>query len=442
MSGGTNWFAFGSGVGIEIGEKHLQIVALNVRPRGARILGTLRIDNYGETPAAEWGAHFASFTKRLGLAHVAATVLIPRRDVILRQLSMPGVTDKDLDSAVGFQLETLHPYNETDVIATWARLRQPKGKSPDVLVGITRRGVITQLQTLFAEAGIKVAAYTFSAATLYSSLRLYNQPNPGFLASIRKEDADADEIVEAYGESPARAILSTELQPDTARAREQALSELRLDPASEILTISRHLPPPVSAPADFDLSRTALPYTAALAGACPRLALALNLLPASERAQTSVMRYVPSIVLASLLALALLGFWVQSIYERRDYDAKIQAEIARLEPQARRLIKVEKDIDLVRARTQVIDKARRRTKADIDVLAELTKILAPPAWVATLDLNRTSIVIAGEAPQSAVLLKLIDDSPLFQGAEFLLPPARGQNLEVFRIRAQREGVEP
>ena len=185
-----NWFAFGSGVGIEIGERHLQVVAVSVRPKGSRVLGTLRIDNYAGSPAAEWGAQYAAFTKRFGLAHVAATVLIPRRDVILRQLSMPGVTDKDLDSAVGFQLETLHPYNEADVITTWSRLRQPSGKSPDVVVGITRRGVITQLQTLFAEAGIKVAAYTFSAATLYSSLRLYGTPEVGFLASIRKEDAD------------------------------------------------------------------------------------------------------------------------------------------------------------------------------------------------------------------------------------------------------------
>ncbi len=442
-AGKRNWLAFGSGIGIEIGERHLHVTGLQVRPNGSRVLGVLLIENYAEVPAAEWGAAYAACAKKFGLAHIAATVLIPRRDVIVRQIAMPGVSDADLDSAVGFQLETLHPFKESDVIATWARLRQPSGKSPDVMVGIARRTVIDRFQTLFAEAGIKVAAFSFSAATLYSALRLFGTTAgpEGFLAAIRKEDSLTGDAVEAYGESATRHILSTEFEPVTARARGQALAELRLDPATEILPIARFLPPPVSAPIAFDLSRTALSYTAALAGASPSQALPLNLLPMSERAQTSRLRYLPSIVLASLLMLAVGGLWGESIYEQRLYDKKIQTEIARLEPEARKLAKIEKDIEAVRARTQILDKGRRRTKADIDTLAELTRILAAPAWVASFDLTRTSIVLAGEAPQSAQLLKQIDDSPLFQAAEFLIPPARGASLEVFRIRAQREGVE-
>src|SRR4051812_11219119 len=114
MSGARNWFAYGSGVGIEVGERHLHITALRLRPSGARILGTLTIENYAEAKAAEWGAQYSAFVKKSGLAHVAATVTIPRRDVIFRQIAMPGVGDKDLDSAVGFQLETLHPFKESD----------------------------------------------------------------------------------------------------------------------------------------------------------------------------------------------------------------------------------------------------------------------------------------------------------------------------------------
>ncbi|MEO8025155.1 MAG: PilN domain-containing protein, partial [Bryobacteraceae bacterium] len=332
---------------------------------------------------------------------------------------------------------------ESDVIASWARLRKTGGKkSSDILVAITRREVIDRLQTLFAEGGVKVAAFSFSASALYSSIRLFSNPPPeGFLSAIRKEDSLSGDTVEAYGESPARAILSTEFEHGAERARDQALSELRLEPSSEVLPVSRFLPPPVSAAIDFDLSRTALPYAAALAGACPRLALPLNLLPVEQRSQTSRARYIPSIALAALLVLALLAWWGETVYARRDYEKKLRAEIARLEPQARLLAKLEKDIEATRARTVLLDKMRRRTKADIDVLAELTKILAPPAWVASMDLSRTSVVLAGEAGQSATLLKLLDDSPLFRGAEFLIPPARGQGGEVFRIRVQREGVE-
>ncbi|MEO8026888.1 MAG: hypothetical protein ABI823_10455, partial [Bryobacteraceae bacterium] len=125
---GRNWLAFGSGVGVEIGERHLEVTAVQVRPGGARVLGSLTIPNYEATPAAEWGAQYREFAKKFGVQHVAVMVLLRRRDVILRQVAMPGVADKDLDSAVGFQLETLHPFKESDVIASWARLRKTGGK--------------------------------------------------------------------------------------------------------------------------------------------------------------------------------------------------------------------------------------------------------------------------------------------------------------------------
>ena len=48
--------AFGSGVGIEIGAKDLEVVVARVRPSSVEVLGHLTIENYAETPAAEWGS--------------------------------------------------------------------------------------------------------------------------------------------------------------------------------------------------------------------------------------------------------------------------------------------------------------------------------------------------------------------------------------------------
>ena len=83
--------AFGSGVGIEIGATDLEVAAARVRPTRIRVLGRATIHNFAGRPAAEWGTEYARFLKSLGAGRMSATVLLPRREVIVRQMALPGV---------------------------------------------------------------------------------------------------------------------------------------------------------------------------------------------------------------------------------------------------------------------------------------------------------------------------------------------------------------
>ena len=147
------FLAFGSGVGIEItgprGAETLRISAVRVRPTGARVVGGFSIENAAQQPAAEWGQAYSAFVKKLGLNHVVATVLVPREDVILRQVKVPGVSDKDLTAAIGFQMDGLHPYAEEDVVSSWARL---PGTST-VLVAIARRAALERYTRVVFRGG-------------------------------------------------------------------------------------------------------------------------------------------------------------------------------------------------------------------------------------------------------------------------------------------------
>ena len=167
------WLAFGSGVGISIegprGAEALHITLVRVRPSGTRTVDSLIVEDYHNRPAAEWGAEFNALLSKHGMQHVAATVLLPRHEVILRQISLPGVSDKDLDAAVSFQLDGLHPYNEADVLSAYARLEG----SGAVAVAIARRELVEGYTTLFAEAGVKLAGFTASGVAMHSALRLY-----------------------------------------------------------------------------------------------------------------------------------------------------------------------------------------------------------------------------------------------------------------------------
>jgi len=425
------WTAFGGGLGIQIAGPHgaesLHIAAVRVRPSGASVIGQFSIEDVTHQAAGVWGTDYAAFVRKLGLAHVGATVILPRLDVIVRTLSLPGVSDRDMAAAVQFQMEGLHPYSEDDVLTSWATLEG----SATVLVAIVRRDVIERYALMFAEAGVKVASFTCSAAAIHSALRLFGPAAANEVLAWDHTDQPCGGQTEFYGESAARPVFSATFETEPARAAAMAASELRVNPEME--------------PRRFDDllgAAPALPYAASLLSACPRNGLPLNLLPVEQRHSSSRALWIPSAALgaiALLLAGAMAAF---PHFEDQRYLHSLELEIAKVQARAKRAGTLDREIEIARQRTQLLDEIRRRPKADMDVLGELTRILPPPTFLNLLEVGRTQISFAGETEQAAPLLKTVDGSPMFKGSEFLGAPTRVQTGEMFRIRANRTAAGP
>jgi Tfp pilus assembly protein PilN len=428
------WLAFGTGVGIEVCEQELKVTIVRVRRSETAVLGSATVTDYKTRPAAEWGSELATFLRQVGTAHIAATVLLPRRDVIVRSIALPGVSDRDLESAIRLQVDSLHPFSEDEVYFSWARI----AKTPSILVGIARREIVDQFSSLFAEAGIKVAAFTFSAAAIYSAIRLMATPRAEGFVIVNEGERE----IEVYGESPARPVFSATFPLVGSRALALAKSELRLEPEIEPVGFAEILPKPAVFPPSHDpdnpeFLRNAMPYATALAGACPWLSLDANLLPEERRRASSRVRLIPTFALGTILLLMLGALAAQSHWADSRYLGVLQHEIRRFEPQARKVDSIDKAIVDTRNRTQSLDDFRLRAKQDMDALAEVTKLIPPPGWVGNMELDRQNIQIAGEADQAAGLLKALDNSPLFEKSEFTMPITRTPSGDAFRIRAVR-----
>jgi hypothetical protein len=396
---------FGSGVGIEIANGSLEVAATRVRPTKIQVLGRLTIADFANRPAAEWGAEYARFLKSLGMSHVSATVLLPRREVIVRQVALPGVAAKDIEGAIRFQLDTLHPYGDEDVVWGWSPLAYGS-----VLVGIVRRETMERYRRLLTEAGVAAASFTFSAAAVHAAIRLNgNGHGSGFVAFGRTASGG----VEVYGESPARPLFSAEFQVPPPRAASLALAELRLPPDTAAVPLEEVLPKPAVNPVENDLSRNALPYATALAGACPHLAPSANVLPPEHRRANSRAALVPTAILGGVVLLVVAGVALWSPWSERRYLRRINDETARINPRAQRSLELDREIAHIRAQTELLDSFRGQTRKDLDALQELTKIIEPPAWTSTVDMSRDTVRITGEAPAAAPLVKILDSSPLF-----------------------------
>jgi Tfp pilus assembly protein PilN len=147
---------------------------------------------------------------------------------------------------------------------------------------------------------------------------------------------------------------------------------------------------------------------------------------------------VPTAVLAGLSLVALIGMIVWPKFEDRRYLKTLEAEIARIQPAALRAAAVERETERTRARTALLDQYRGRTRADLDALNELTRLVEPPAWTNAIELTRDSARINGEAPQAAPLLKILDSSPLFRNSQMDMDQHAATGTgEMFQIHATR-----
>ena len=105
-----------------------------------------------------------------------------------------------------------------------------------------------------------------------------------------------------------------------------------------------------------------------------------------------------------LLAVAG-GMFAWSSYADRRYLARLNAEIARLDPLAQRAAALDRQVGKTRAQTELLDRFRAQTRLDLDALNELTRIIVPPAWTSAINLNRDTARITGEAPDAAPLVE-------------------------------------
>lgn len=421
--------AFGTGLGVAILERNIEAVIVRARPSGATLAATTTISDFRSRPAAEWGAELTRFVAAAGETRLAATVLLPRDEVIVRTIALPGVTDKDAAAAIELQIDSLHPWGDAEVTWGWSRAGRD-----NIVIGLTRKEVLDAWETLFAEAGIPIAAATFSAAVIHAAIRIWNAAPAALLGTT----TDARGRTTVYGESEARALFSAEFTGPAERAIALSRAELRIAPDYPVRPLAALLP--ADKTGEPIPESAVLAYAAALAGSATRVAKFANLLPPERRASHDRLQYViPGILGVLLLLAAVAVFVIFPALQQRRYRADLERAARQIEPLVVRAQALEKKTNSARANIAALDEFRRRPQADLDVLNELTRLLPPPTWTNDVEIYPDYVIVSGEAEQAAPLLKVLDSSPLFQNSEFALAPSRSDKVEQFRIKTLRRG---
>jgi Tfp pilus assembly protein PilN len=141
--------------------------------------------------------------------------------------------------------------------------------------------------------------------------------------------------------------------------------------------------------------------------------------------------------LVATLLLALVALLVPGFIENRRL-ARLNGEIARIDPDVRAVERVARDLDHKRQLLATVEKINSTSLQPLAVLRELTEILPSDAWVTYLAFDAKGVELTGQAGAASTLIPLLENSPRLERVEFASPVTRGRDREQFRIRAAWE----
>src|SRR6266545_4295478 len=142
-------------------------------------------------------------------------------------------------------------------------------------------------------------------------------------------------------------------------------------------------------------------------------------------------------VLAATVLLALAALLVPGYRDSRSLG-RLNAEIARIDPEVRAVERVARELERKRQLLVTLEKIGPGALQPLPVLRELTDVLPSDAWVTYLAFDAKGVELTGQAGAASTLIPLLENSPRLERVEFASPVTRGRDREQFRIRAAWE----
>ena len=176
----------GTSIGIAVQENHLDVVCLVGRWRRLTVTGFLRIEDFRTRPVPEVAEQYRRFREENHALTSSGMVALPRGMGLVRTLELPAEVGRDLEQAVTYQVDSLHPFEEGSVYFDYAVLpespvenrgngvgaaKDAQGGRLRVAVALVEKNTLDQLYQWFCQAGIDIAGFTLSTAVLYQAMR-------------------------------------------------------------------------------------------------------------------------------------------------------------------------------------------------------------------------------------------------------------------------------
>ncbi|MBI3933522.1 MAG: PilN domain-containing protein [Acidobacteria bacterium] len=473
-----------SGIGIEFRHGNLYAFYCRQTWKRFRVVDRMEIAEYQKLAPQECGKRYREFLRRNGLKAPWTVVALPRSQVLLRMVRFPKGIEKDLMSAVQYQLDALHPFEEGAVVwdhAIW-KSDGPASRNPasgneapaepgdiQVLVAIAQKAYIEGLADWFREAGIPVSQFSVTTTLLlgFLSSEIAAQMGSGEPYFLLHATEEAFELI---GCAAGKGLVSREIPVGTSpppdeeklvawlgRELDLVQSGLRLEPVErprvrycgrgtlpESAWDSGSLPfQAVAAADDASLQENVAGMAAAFAALHRNAPLSLNLLPEARRSFEPPLAAMPTYALAALVVLLAVAMGLRGSLQDWMYSRYLERERQALLPQIEEVEKVQGANQDSMAQLATLAGFRRSGALPLDLLDELTRTLPADAWLQQLQYDGSVVTLSGTAPSASAVLQALSSSSYLEAAQFSAALNRTPDgKEVFRIGARLRASNP
>ena len=470
---------FGTSIGIAVRGEDLEAVCVRGRWNKVAVTGFLRIENYRSRPVEEVAEQYRRFRKANHAMTASAIVALPRESGVLRVLELPAEIGQNLAAAIGYQVDTLHPFEEGGVYFDYALLPAPGGQPQPasetgasrgpvrVAVGLAEKRSVDELYDWCCRAGIDVAGFTFSTAALYQAL----QKGAGLIVLDRQGGSTEILGLAADGgfcsrQCHAGQALEREIEFCAAELRWSAQDEHPVLCVGEQPEDAAAVPPglrleggrlaplpavatdPQGGAAEFRLKESFTAYATALLGLDRRLPLTppkpglrWNLLPSEKRVYRSHWAYTTAYALGTLAVLLAAAWPVTGWVQDRTYAAHLDRQIAALRPRVQYVDKLDGRQKGLLVKLQALKREQEDIGRKMEALQELTRLLPNSVWLNSAQIGDTQVYLVGQGEAVGGLLQTLSQSAYFDQPQFSSTVTRNADgKEVFQIRMRLRDV--
>jgi len=170
----------------------------------------------------------------------------------------------------------------------------------------------------------------------------------------------------------------------------------------------------------------------------PARTMGLNILPAEKRASGLNRKARTNLALSALAVVLLAVVMVQSLSLRAHQVEELEAAIALVQDEARKVQRIKEQIDDSSEAASFLTVRRESSPLAIELLADITRLLPDDTYLDRLVIGQSSVQLQGKSQNAQQLIEAVNSSELLDNASF-----RGSTrldarsgLEIFEVNAE------
>lgn len=395
-----------------------------------------------------------TFVHGAGLQSSAVHLCLPRRELLLNRLVLPAAARENLAQVLEYEVERVIPLPRDEIFFGY-QVRQSgggeAGRLAVLLICVPQR-IVRPYMSALEGVGMRPKAISVSAGAL-GDLGAFCLGDLRAPTALVGGDGDAYEIA-LFLEG--QLVASHAVDGPTARDEAQIAALCARDLAEvfhsgeepvrifsvgatdvgELLFARTEGRLEVADGASTEPEPSVMPAIGAALGAVREGVIGLNLLPEEHRPGLQEGLFVPLMLGAAIVVLALL-FGGSVIVRDEMIGRAIAREVAELKPHVAQVRVLEAEGRKLQEQAAVLtaDEDQRM----VQYMRELTEKIPMDAYLTTLRFRNNRVEIDGFAARSSELIQVLEASPMFRSVKFTSPVTTGQGgKERFSIVAEVE----